>query len=308
MEFPEKSVTVERALTAAVFAAVLAVVWVESRSTAAACVRAGKPWATVVAFEAELDAPKLYLALFHPGKHTADLVYIPDSTKLSDGRKLSAVRDDALANDADSASAAKDEEDAAHELLAPLLKLDEEGGADRCVYAKVPRPAETDPALQGAAWLRRLPLRLLGTGARADFRRSDRLVAAAELARLGPGELRPAWLPEDEDARRAFLGRLGAETPLPPVDHPTVEVLNASGKRGLAQDATKILRSGGADVMSSSNAPERAGRTIVYDRSGDFGNALLVKRLLGCRQAEAVSRPEAKRLVDVTVVLADDCF
>ncbi len=300
----------ERALTLAVFAVVALAAWLESRSTAAACVRAGKPWATLIAFEAAPEPPRLYLALFHPAKRAADLVYIPDSTKMTDGRPLSAAREDSLANDADPAGAAKDEADAARELLRPLLGLDADGGAGRFVYVQAAPSDEPDPALQGAAWTRRLPWRLAFStkGLRADIGRAERLVAAVELHRLGRAGLRPAWLPEDDGARRAFLGRLATEAPPAKPERLTVEVLNATGRHGIALEATKILRSGGADVMASSNAPSRQDKTVIYDRSGAFENASTVKRMLGCRDAEEVSRPDEKRLVDVTVILADDCF
>jgi len=63
----------------------------------------------------------------------------------------------------------------------------------------------------------------------------------------------------------------------------------------------------GADVMSVGNAGGPLNRTLVYDRTGGFENAAAVRRMLGCAQAQALTQVDLKRLVDVTVVLAEDC-
>ena len=48
-------------------------------------------------------------------------------------------------------------------------------------------------------------------------------------------------------------------------------------------------------------------RTVVYDRTGRFENAAAVARMLDCPAARALTQVDLKRLVDVSVVLAEDC-
>src|SRR5687768_7250760 len=83
-----------------------------------------------------------------------------------------------------------------------------------------------------------------------------------------------------------------------------VEVLNASGQRGLARRATFALRDAGFDVVRFANDPERRDSTLVLVRSGndDWGN--LVARALGGARVEA--RPDSSRYLDVTVLLGAD--
>ena len=134
----------------------------------------------------------------------------------------------------------------------------------------------------------------------------DRLALALELQRLRPEDLRPAWLPPDIQAS-GLLNRLILNSDGPPApERVTVEVLNASTKPGIASRAKNILRLKGADVMSVGNVA-RQERTIVYDRTGRFENAAAVARMLGCPEARALTRLDLKRLVDVSVVLAEDC-
>lgn len=83
-----------------------------------------------------------------------------------------------------------------------------------------------------------------------------------------------------------------------------VEVLNASGQRGLARRATFALRDAGFDVVKFSNDPERRDSTLVLARSGNEGWASLVARALGGARVE--SRPDSTRYLDVTVLLGSD--
>ena len=83
-----------------------------------------------------------------------------------------------------------------------------------------------------------------------------------------------------------------------------VEVLNASGQRGLARRAMFALRDAGFDVVKFSNDPERRDSTLVLARSGNDGWAALVARALGGARVE--SRPDSTRYLDVTVLLGSD--
>jgi hypothetical protein len=83
-----------------------------------------------------------------------------------------------------------------------------------------------------------------------------------------------------------------------------VEVLNASGQRGLARRATFALRDAGFDVVRFTNDPAHRDSTLVLARSGNDGWAALVARALGGARVE--SRPDSSRYLDVTVLLGAD--
>jgi hypothetical protein len=83
-----------------------------------------------------------------------------------------------------------------------------------------------------------------------------------------------------------------------------VEVLNASGQRGLARRATFALRDAGFDVVRFANDPVRRDSTLVLSRSGRDDWADLVARALGGARVE--SRPDSARYLDVTVLLGAD--
>ena len=86
----------------------------------------------------------------------------------------------------------------------------------------------------------------------------------------------------------------------------TAEVLNATGQKGVASQATKVLRLNGVDVVFTGNESARS-QTAVYDRSGRFEAAEKVAALLGCPESAAQTQINLKKLVDVTVVLSGDC-
>jgi hypothetical protein len=83
-----------------------------------------------------------------------------------------------------------------------------------------------------------------------------------------------------------------------------VEVLNASGQRGLARRATFALRDAGFDVVRFANDPARRDSTLVLSRSEHDDWAALVARALGGARVE--SRPDSSRYLDVTVLLGAD--
>jgi hypothetical protein len=83
-----------------------------------------------------------------------------------------------------------------------------------------------------------------------------------------------------------------------------VEVLNASGQRGLARRATFALRDAGFDVVRFANDPQPRDSTLVLARSGNDDWAALVARALGGARVE--SRPDSSRYLDVTVLLGAD--
>ncbi len=82
-----------------------------------------------------------------------------------------------------------------------------------------------------------------------------------------------------------------------------VEVLNASGRDGLARRVTRELRRRGLDVVGFGNWPG-TDSTQVLLRRGETGAAEQVRGALG--QGVVRSEPDTLRRVDVTVVLGAD--
>ena len=102
----------------------------------------------------------------------------------------------------------------------------------------------------------------------------------------------------DEDAPPA------ASAPAP-AGRVRVEVLNASGRPGLAREGTRVLRDRGFDVVSFGNAEGFSPDTsLVLDRTGRIETARQVADAVGIRRVH--SRPDANLYLDATVVLGRD--
>ena len=84
------------------------------------------------------------------------------------------------------------------------------------------------------------------------------------------------------------------------------EVLNASGRAGLARSGTRVLRRGGIDVVYFGNAApgERLDSTRILLRRGERAAAERVREALGVGTIVAAADPE--RLLDVSVLLGAD--
>ncbi|HEX5724195.1 MAG TPA: LytR C-terminal domain-containing protein [Longimicrobiaceae bacterium] len=90
-----------------------------------------------------------------------------------------------------------------------------------------------------------------------------------------------------------------------PAERVRVEVLNASGRAGLAREATGVLRDGGFDVVSFGNASGFApDSSLVLDRVGRLELARQAADALGIRRV--LARPDSNLYLDVTVVLGRD--
>jgi hypothetical protein len=84
-----------------------------------------------------------------------------------------------------------------------------------------------------------------------------------------------------------------------------VEVLNASGRAGLARAATDRLRSGGYDVVFFGNASGFSGdSTVILDRTGNDAVARAVARYLGVGSVRTVR--DTTLFLDATVVIGRD--
>lgn len=110
----------------------------------------------------------------------------------------------------------------------------------------------------------------------------------------------------------AYLIRAGGRTvtgdhlyPVPEGDDRIeVEVLNATGKQGIARVGTRSLRRKGVDVVFFGNADTTADSTKLILRRGSRERAEEIQKLLGAGKIE--SAPDSTRRVDVTVILGRD--
>jgi len=98
--------------------------------------------------------------------------------------------------------------------------------------------------------------------------------------------------------------------PVPGQESPrlTVEVLNASGKPGLARTGTRVLRQAGIDVVALGNAPAAMGTLdttrIVIRRSVVAGTGDRIRRALGV--GRVVVQVDSTKLLDASVLLGSD--
>jgi hypothetical protein len=124
------------------------------------------------------------------------------------------------------------------------------------------------------------------------------------LALIGAGVLLLAFLAVRYRSAPMALPDRAFPIPGEP-DRLTAEVLNGSGKPGLARTATRVLRRGGVDVMffgNSTGKPTDSTRLLV--RQGDGAAARRAARLLGV--GAPVMALDSTRRVDVTVILGAD--
>lgn len=109
-------------------------------------------------------------------------------------------------------------------------------------------------------------------------------------------------------AAALILGRPLKEESLAPIvpleKRITVRVFNASGRRGLARQITRVLRSRGYDVVDWGNYPIQQAPTRVIDRVGRITKAQAVAEELGIETYH--SEPNKKALADVEVVIGQN--
>lgn len=131
-----------------------------------------------------------------------------------------------------------------------------------------------------------------------EFALRFRRVALTALAVAGLAA--GAWVLLRGDAAK---DRVDA-TPLLGGDPIVVEVLNGSGRRGLARIATRALRQAGFDVVYFGTISDTIVATQVLARRGDSLAAARVVRGLGVGRARVKS--DTLLRVDVTVLLGGD--
>jgi len=125
------------------------------------------------------------------------------------------------------------------------------------------------------------------------------LVAAfAIVVLVAGGVMAWRWL-RDDPAAPAQLRIPGEERPF------QIEVLNGSGIDGLAAATTGRLRAAGLDVVFYGTAADDSMTvTRLIVRRGDSTAARAVLEVLG--MGVIVDEPDARRVVDVTVLLGRD--
>lgn len=80
-----------------------------------------------------------------------------------------------------------------------------------------------------------------------------------------------------------------------------VQVLNTTGKHGLARRATRVLRDQGFDVVDMGNETPVLDTTVVLDRSGHPTWAATIAKVI--RPAVSRTERDSSRYLDVTVLL-----
>ena len=107
--------------------------------------------------------------------------------------------------------------------------------------------------------------------------------------------------PASDDRRTETPEELPAS---PPGDRGRVEVLNASGRSGLARAATLQLRDAGFDVVYFGNAREDRSTSIVLDRAGKKAVADDAARALGIATVRA--ERDSTLLLEASVIIGLD--
>ena len=106
------------------------------------------------------------------------------------------------------------------------------------------------------------------------------------------------------DQRPAPSAELPPEPMAVPDSRVRIEVLNGSGKSGLARQATDRLRDAGYDVVYLGNAPAPASTSRVIDRVGKREIAQKVASALQIGSVETAV--DTSRYLEVTVILGGD--
>jgi hypothetical protein len=83
-----------------------------------------------------------------------------------------------------------------------------------------------------------------------------------------------------------------------------VEVLNGTGKQGLARVGARVLRRRGIDVMLFANADSVIDSTRIIVRRGDGSRGETIRKALGAGKISTAL--DTLRRVDATVILGTD--
>lgn len=99
--------------------------------------------------------------------------------------------------------------------------------------------------------------------------------------------------------------RVGPQTTGRPKQPIRIELLNGSGRAGLAGELASYLRDGGFDVLEVSNADRSDYRTtLVVNRTAATEPAKVVAEYLGTRHV--IQQMSSQEMIDVTVIVGRD--
>lgn len=126
------------------------------------------------------------------------------------------------------------------------------------------------------------------------------------LAQL-PGRPKRDYWEIDYDNTNALLDRIfpSSGTVVSPGPKMRVEVWNASGKTGLAEKVCWILRQNGYDVTDWGTYSIRQKKTVILDLTDNMRPAQKISEIIGC--GDVLTRYDNKHLVDIRVMLGEDC-
>jgi LCP family protein required for cell wall assembly len=148
----------------------------------------------------------------------------------------------------------------------------------------------------------------------------DLLTAVMELKDLKPADIRLAQLPGeprgdyweiDDQNCTGLFDRIFVTTGTPASQtvmvgpRVRVEVWNASGKNKLADRVNWMLRKQGYDVVEWGTISVNQKKSIIKDLTGNLRPAQRIADILQC--GEVITRYDARRLVDISVILGEDC-
>jgi hypothetical protein len=312
----------DRALAALLLALMGAACWLDSRSLVSSALRRSEPVLAMLALRTSSQKPVLppavYLAVYTPRNPSLDLVLVPPAAKMADDRTLADAYQESLDSGGDPLEAGRRAASAAWESMRASPSWPS-GPAAPVLCASLTLPPEASPAfperlkalllrsgrdplfwpLFGRRLLPRLPRRGLGA--------YDAFLLARLVSGLAPDDIRLSRLPE-AGLLHAFLPRLFSppEAGRESGAHLTAEVLNASGRGGVALRATKLLRWHEFDVIQFGNAPAPAASTQAVDRVGRPEAARAMLRCLGCGDVDVVTAMEETPQADISITLGRD--
>lgn len=152
---------------------------------------------------------------------------------------------------------------------------------------------------------------------RTDLNTADAVLLAAEISKLEMNDftlqMKESAAKKSKSAKAESLPQVEDRAPLAVEDRPiVVEVLNASGKRGLALAVTQYLRDQNAkgllrvDVLQYDNYPGGyLDQTRIVDYSGRLMQVKQLSTAIGCRQ-EILSEPRGNAICDTRIILGKD--
>ncbi|MBU2574175.1 MAG: LytR C-terminal domain-containing protein [Elusimicrobia bacterium] len=139
----------------------------------------------------------------------------------------------------------------------------------------------------------------------------DLLLISLELSRLNSADFIITDLPKDFFDKTRVTEETASPRNKVPGSAPEpaavrLEVLNASGRKGLAEQVTRYLREKGFDVIYFGNYGAAAKQTKIVNCSGNIAAARLARKALGLKDLEIYSKIEKPAVVQARIILGAD--